>query len=362
MMVGGILLGGIGSAAVREIAVARTLNLVLRFAVKTIAAIILFVASLSILVKITKIISTENLLLGIAVIGFGLSVLLQNVTFSVLRTIQDVRSNCIASLMVVFQVPTTVWILMGKSPKVLQLFPVLTVAFGVGTLLAIAIAWRSVREFAVGSSRSSYTASDFGSDVLSFTAINFLSYSAINVDFTLIKILSTKSEFATVASGKIYFERFILPILTLFASVVSLRVLRNKSRWFDKKNVLESNEFKTLILTSLFLVCLLPFGYKIFHASMGSESPNIRLVWIGIASFGYLLFAFNAILFDLLVVSENAQSVLIHVIIFVLLGAVIQWSTFVCFRIPGWAAGWTIFNGIITARLAPRYLCSRTQQ
>ena len=44
IMIGGILLGGIASAAVREIAVARTFNLVLTFVVKTLTATIIAIA------------------------------------------------------------------------------------------------------------------------------------------------------------------------------------------------------------------------------------------------------------------------------------------------------------------------------
>ncbi len=355
-MIGGVLLGGIGSAAVREIAVARTLNLVLTFAFKTLAAIILTIACAIVTVKHTGIISTENLMLGIAVIGFGVSVLFQNVTLSVLRAIQDVQSNCLASLIVVLQVPATVWIMVGKSPKVFQLFIALTVAFGVGTILAITIAWRSIRRFTVGSDRSLYTAADFSANVLSFTAVNFLSYSSININFTLIKIFSTSSEFATIASGTIYFERFILPILNLLASVISLRVLRQENRWFKEKKILDFNHLKFLLVIVVAVICLSSFGYYHFHKIMGSESQNIRLFWIGIASFGYLLFALNSVLFDFLVLGESTQSVLTHVVIFILLGAVIQWSAFASFRVPGWATGWTIFNSIITASLLPRYL------
>ena len=359
-MIGGMLLGGIASAAVREIAVARTFNLVLTFLIKALVTNTIAIAFIILAIKYTAIISIEKAMFGVAVIGFGVILLLQNITFSLLRAIQDVRSNCIGSLIVAFQVPATVWIMMDKSPKVFHLFKVLTVAFGVGTIIAVVIAWRSIRGFAVSSDRSLYKVADFRADALSFTAINFLSYSSINVDFTLMKIFSTESEFATVASGKIYFERFILPILTLFASVISLRVLRHENRWFKNINAIGLTHLKNTVIVVVIIVCLLSFSYYVFHRIIRSDSPNIGLIWVSVASLGYLLFAVNGVLFDLLVVSKNTQSVLIHVIGFVVLGAVIQWSSFASFRVPGWAIGWALFNGIITVMLAPKYFRLKT--
>jgi hypothetical protein len=294
----------------------------------------------------------DQVLLIAVVSAFGIGVMLQSLVFGLLRALEASLSNTIASSLVVFLVPTLTWLLSGPNPDLTRLFGALTAAFSISTAICIAIAWPSFRYLL---NRDSLDVSDnrrILRDALAFTAINIFSYAAVNVDFTLIKRLGTEDEFVLLANAKVYFERFVLPALMVFAGAISLRVLRHPQQ--DPAGVARIHARFSVPFASLtfLVVAAIAIGYWVFLELFRHELH--QLTWLSAieASIGYLLFAFNAVLLDVLVLRVRIRAVLLHVFAFVVLGGAVQWIAFVTFRVAGWSLGWLAFNLVVTAFLA----------
>lgn len=356
IMVGGVFLGGMGSAAVRTVAVSASLRSALRVGYWLIAATPLVGLLIATAAAGLGRIATEQVLLGVVVGAFGISVMLQTIVFGLLRALEDSRGNTIASAVVVLLVPASFWLMAGPHPGLTRLFFALASAFGLGTAACIAIGWTTLRALARSGASVSCDSRRFVRDAMAFTAVNVFSYAAVNFDFTLIKWLGTTEEFALLASGKVYFERFVLPALMVFAGAISLRVLRHANYWPGGAARIEARLGGSFAASALLAVAAMAAGYWVFSALIRHDPRQLAWASAIAASAGYLLFAFNAVLLDVLVVRVRIRAVVAHVVAFVVLGGAIQWLAFLTLRVPGWALGWLVFNAAVTAALATECL------
>jgi len=96
----------------------------------------------------------------------------------------------------------------------------------------------------------------------------------------------------------------------------------------------------------------LALGYAFFASTIRGDVHTIGLGWAACASAGYLLFAINGILFDVLVVRRRLVAVVLHVVAFLGLGCAVQALAIARLGVPGWAGGWLLFNGVVLAVLA----------
>ena len=77
---------------------------------------------------------------------------------------------------------------------------------------------------------------------------------------------------------------------------------------------------------------------------------------MGCLSIGYLLFAFNGVLFDVLALQTSPKKILQYVLLFMLMAFFIQAIAIVFYGLVGWGVGWLIFNLAVTLVLAARTL------
>ncbi len=352
LMVGGVFLGGMSSAAVRTVVLSSSLRPVIRLSMQLVVAVMLTGLLVAVAAVQTGVAGFDQVVLVGVVSAFGISVMLQSVLFGLLRALEASRSNTIASVVVVLLVPGAAWLLSGPNPGLLRLFGALMAAFAIGTVACIVIAWPIIRGLLQRASQEEYKGRRIVRDALAFTAINIFSYAAVNVDFTLIKWLGTQDEFALLASGKVYFERFVLPALMVFAGAISLRVLRHTHDESVGPARIEARLSLSFVIFALFIVSAVASGYWVFVELIRHDVRQLQWVSVIAASVGYLLFSFNAVLFDLYVLRVRIRAALIHVFAFAVLGGTVQWLAFVTFRVPGWALGWLAFNLVVTIFLA----------
>jgi hypothetical protein len=352
IMVGGVFLGGMSSAAVRSAVISSSLRSAVRISTWLIAAMLLTGLFLAFLAAQRGEAILDQVLLVGSVSAFGICVMLQGVVFGLLRAFKASRSNTIASAVVVLLVPGLTWLISGSHPGLLRLFGAMAAAFAICTALCIVIGWSTLRPLIQRVPLEDYDDRQIVRDVVAFSAINFFSYAAVNIDFTLIKWIGTQDEFVLLASGKVYFERFVLPALMVFAGAISMNVLRYEhQRHISAPRI--GVIFRVSFVTLAFLmVALIATGYFVFSKLIRDDL--YQLAWLSAiaASSGYLLFAFNAVLFDVLVLRLSIRAVMIHVLVFVLIGGAIQWLAFFTFRVQGWALGWLAFNSLVTVTLA----------
>jgi len=190
------------------------------------------------------------------------------------------------------------------------------------------------------------------SSATSFVAINIFSYAVVNVDFTLFRLVGSQEDFSTMAGAKIFFERFALPVLLVIAGAVSMRVLRHKHEpgGGAARLILRFSPLFFCAMTAVVLV--LVSTYWILSSLVWDAAATVPLLWVICAAIGYLLFAVNAVLFDLLVVRKSVAIVVRHVVLFMLAHAMLQATAISGLGVPGWAGGWLLFNLLVMLLLA----------
>lgn len=351
IMIGGTLVGGLSSALVRVAAVhssLRHLSLALRHTV--IGLLVLAAAWTAAILVLPE--QTGPLLLFAAIALFGLTVQAQTAILALLRAIEATRANFIVSLLTLLLVPSTLYVLLGVERELPKIFYALACSFGLSTIAAMISARRPLAQLLAGRKGTPPSVMGFLNNASSFTAVSLFSYAIVNIDFTLFRIIGTPTDFATMATGKIFFERFIVPALMIFSGVVSLRVLRHPNEIGSPQVRLDVHIGILSWIGALAMVALLTIAYWVFAHLMRGDEHTIPLLWVACASAGYLLYAFNGILLDVLVIQRPLATVLAYMTGLMLLGGVVQALAIKHLGLPGWAIGWLVLNFIVTAVLA----------
>ena len=202
----------------------------------------------------------------------------------------------------------------------------------------------------------------FRGHALAFTATNIYSYAVMNTDFTLFRLMGSADGFAAMATGKVYFERFVVPALTVFVGAISLRVLRHPNAPGAQRARIELILKPWAAPVVLGFVALLAGGYWVFAHIVRDNTRTIELHWIACAGAGYLLYSFNSILLDVLVIRRSLRAVILHAAGFIALACAVQATSMILFSVPGWAVGWLAYNLAVTLVLWRSNLFMLTRQ
>jgi hypothetical protein len=353
VMIGGVLMGGLGAALVRIATTYGSLRHLVAPLMRIGASFALLLAVL--LGGISADVDSSSTRIALAVMLFGLSMLAQTAVMGLLRAVEATRANIIASALMLIVVPTTVLALIDVERALPKIFIVLAVAFAVGTAVAFIIGRTSLSQLLIRGN-AAVAPSSFSRHALAFTATNVFSYAVMNIDFTLFRLIGSPDEFVSMAGGKVFFERFVVPALSVFVGAVTLRVLRHPPT--ERQARLDIKLSLIAVMCLIALVALLSFGYWIFMHFVRFETDAMELQWVAAASVGYVLYSLNSILLDLLVIRYNMFVVVLHTACFILLAGVIQTTTIRLFGLPGWSLGWLAFNLCVTVTLWRRDLFS----
>ena len=351
IMIGGLLLGGLSSALVRT-AVAhgslRHLLLPMRRAWPVLFSVVL--------ILMLGIVSLSNytmpVLLYLALTLFGLAVQAQTVVLALLRAVEATLANAVASLLIMLLVPLSLHVMLGAERALHWVFLSLACVFSIGTIAGLVSARGHFGHLLSSNPAFPVGRGEFLKNVSSFTAVNIFSYAIVNGDFTIFRVIGTPEDFALMATCKIFFERFVVPALMVFAGAISLLVLRYPQGGVGKTVQLEVKLSPQLLVAMVLVVALFAFAYWVFAHMIRGDETTIPLLWVASAATGYFLYAVNGILFDLLVTTRPLRIVVVHVAAFVVLGITLQSVAIRIFGVPGWALGWLLFNLIVVVTLA----------
>jgi hypothetical protein len=347
IMIGGVLLGGLLSALMRTAAVHGSLrHLVVPLRGAGFALLILALVWGGIRIALPSEPTLAMLLLA-PVCLFGIAVQAQAAVMSLLRVSEATHANVVASLLIVGLVPLTVFLLLSPDRALPRTFAVLAGAFAMGTLVVFISARRHLTHLFSPHDRPAPSLAVFFGNASSFTAVNIFSYSVITIDFTLFKLIGASGDFAIIGTGKVFFERFALPLLMVFSGAISLRVLRHPNEAVGPQARLEARIGAPMWAGTLGAVILMVLGYWIFARLIRGDVTTIAATWAGCASLGYLLFAANGVLMDVLVVRRSLRAVITHVAGFLVLASLVQGFAIANFGVVGWALGWLLFNLVV---------------
>ncbi len=352
LMIGGVSLGGLSSALVRVVVIHGSVLHLLKPFSHAVQGLMIGAITIALTATVWPDIAQPLMLVSVLTL-FGLGVQVQTAALAVLRALEATRENMVASIMLVMFVPLAAYAFVGMQQTMTKVFGGLATAFAVGTLIVLFIARKQFRSLIAASVVSKISsASNFSKNVIAFTLINIFTYGVLNLDFTLFRRLGTHQEFAVMATAKVFFERFALPIMLVFSGAISLRVLRYPENVEGLPARLQFSITPLLIFCAIAAVSILSFGYKIFSSSFRGDVDGIGWINAGCASAGYLLFAINGILFDVLVVRRRVRVVILRMLAFLGLGGVLQTIAIYYFAIAGWAMSWLFFNIAVLVILA----------
>lgn len=351
LMIGGVLLGGLSSALVRVAAVHGSLRHLAAPLRRTGLALLALTAGVALSLLAVPEWTPVMLFFG-AVGAFGLAVQAQATLLALLRAVEASRANALASVLIVLLVPVALHLMLGSERALPWLFLVLACAYTSGTLVALAAVRRRLAHLYARASTPSPSIARFAAAASSFAAVNLFSYVITNVDFTLFRFVGASGEFALMGTAKVFFERFVVPALMVFAGAISLMVLRHPQAAGGRTVHLEARLSPGGIVAAIATVGLLTAAYWIFVRLIRGDVTSIPLPWIACAATGYVLFAINGVLFDVLVVRRSLVAVLTHVVAFLLLGSALQAIAISGFGVPGWALAWLAFNLIVLGVLS----------
>lgn len=351
IMIGGVLLGGLSSALVRVAAVHGSLRHLLNPLRH--AAIGLFAIALVGSVAVWALPQFTSMALLLAAVAlFGLTVQTQTTLLSLLRAAEATRTNVVVSAVVLVIVPTVIFFWMRSASELPQIFFGLAGAFAIGTITAAAISSTALSPLWTRGVVSGASVGAFVKSMSSFTAVNIFSYAVVNIDFTLFRVIGIPDDFAIMASAKVFFERFVVPMLMVFAGAISLRVLRYPHQSNGSNLQLHANVNYRFRLGAIATVLLMVVAYWVFTRMIRADAVAMALPWVACASAGYLLYAVNGVMLDVLVVQHSLSTVVKHIVGFLLLSGAVQGLAIVFFGVPGWALGWLGFNIVVAAILS----------
>lgn len=355
LMIGGMLIGGFSLALVRVVAVSGTLSHLLAPLFRpTMILLFSIIASFLLLALIQPVGSNYAMLFG-ALALFGIAVQGQTVVLSLLRAIEATRANSHATAVIVVLMPLSMLAMLAMldeaPPTLTQLFGKLAVAFTLSTAAVLLITRREIGEIFFQSGGKDLGLRDFYANASAFTVVNVFNYAMVNMDFTLFRQIGTQIDFATMATAKVFFERFALPALLVFAGAVSMQVLRHPHGVDGNATRLQVRLTPNLLFGMLVVVVGMAVCYEFFAGYIRGDSETISFGWAICSAAGYLFFAANGILFDVLVFRRRPIFVMLHIAAFLAFGCVIQAVSISLFGVPGWAVGWLLFNLTVHAIL-----------
>jgi len=351
IMIGGVLLGGLSSALVRVAAVHGSLRHLLKPLLHVGFGFLALAVVWSGAVWALPQLSSMTLLLS-AVVLFGLTVQAQTAVLSLLRAAEATQINLVVSAAIVAIVPTITFFWMRSEIELPRIFFGLAFAFALGTVTAAAISSKILGHLWERDRASSAGVRAFVKSISSFTAVNIFSYVVVNIDFTLFRLIGMPDDFAVMASVKVFFERFVVPMMMVFSGAISLRVLRHSHQSNGSNLQLNANVNHRLRLGVIAIVLLMVMAYWVFTRMIRAEAFTMALPWVGCASAGYLLYVVNGVMLDVLVVQRSLTTVVKHIVGFLLLSAAVQGFAIIFFGLPGWALGWLGFNIVVAAILS----------
>lgn len=347
LMIGGMLLGGSTLAMVRVVAVCGSMGHLTFILLKHLIILLIFGVLLLMLAKQSHLIGVSHVLLVVQLTFFGIAVQSQGAVLSLLRATEATRTNLVVTIVMLILIPMYVMARIDRELDLISLFGELSIAFLLSTVLAIFIARDEMAKIFFQAENQEPSINFFYANAVAFTIINVFNYASLNLDFTLFRQIGTEADYALVATAKVFFERFALPALLVFAGAVSVHVLRQPHSLERNTMRLQITFTPVFILIALIVVVVIAVGYKIFALYIRGDSQSISFGWAICSAAGYLFFATNGILFDMLVFRRSILLVALLVTILMLIVFTLQSVCISFFGIPGWSVGWLLFNLLV---------------
>lgn len=345
MMIGGVALGGLATAAIRSAAVDNRLVPAAVVAVLSRYVVPAGVVAIGALVVLGAL-GYQKIVLAA---GMGMVLQLYNSTVVVARSIKEYVRSLVTSgicIAVALAGHGAAWFL-GLSGQALQ-FSIMLAAFGSAALYGAATLVPCLAARREGGAVSRMSVADFWKVAVAFSIGYALVTSMLNVDYALMKFVGLDGPIASEAGAKIYFERFVLPFWLLVANTAALEVLRSPG----SIDTMRSTRYAIGISRNKFLLFAAQFavavaGYYIYRIVFAVTVPSPPLVTLVVIALGYVGYAIIGLVLDIHLLSTPPKAAIVQAAVVILGYALVSWFALTHFGGIGWAVAWFAINALI---------------
>jgi hypothetical protein len=360
LLFGGGLLGGLSSATIRAVARFGSLRQERRLLPWAVGgAAVIALAAMGVVFGLTG--RPEAAFLTAGVCAFGVVVQLQSATSGLLRAVEASAANVFASIAMFVVIPSTVMAALLVRGDLPILFLALSLGFVLATAATVVIGRHTLAPL-VTRDGTPAPPSEFFWATMAFSLANVFSYGLTNLDFTLLKILVSADAFTLVGQSKVFFDRFALPIMLIAAGAVSLNVLRHSGERQGAEPRLQINRSGYALAVAGGVWLALIVGYYAFALVVSRGSAPLPFVQVACIAFGYVVYAANSVLIDLLIIKRRVAVVGAYLLSLFVTAIAVEGALIWAAGVAGWVIGWPIMNLMAFALLARIGLHVRTPQ
>lgn len=353
LMIGGLLLGGQSLAISRSFVLHGSLQHLVRPFVKFLI-VLLSAATLTLLLSTYVFeIDVERVFFWGVLFAFGFILQIQVTLFAIFRVAEMFQVNFWATVLnlVLILVAVAIFAEMGRLEGIINVYKSLVISFIVGLFGMFYIGRGEIKKvFKKGESRNQSLVGFFSGSLV-FMVINAFNYVVVNADFTISRNFMNSNDFFVAATAKIYFERFVLPLLLVVAGVFSMRVLRERDidnlYRYKYKNYLSYKKIAIFVFGILFICG----GYIVFVELFRRDAVALNVTMVFCLAVGYMLMAINGVMLDAFAMKYNFGTVFVATFSMVFLYCVIQILAINMHGLLGWSVGCLLFNMFVHATL-----------
>lgn len=306
LALGGLLFSGTFAAMIRVLAVRNSLRLLAKYIPYIGGAAVAIFALSGVLY-----LAMPTWQAGLYLIGLicGTGILLQTYLgiVVILRVLENTKWNFIVALGSVLIMAPIMYYSVSGATTINSAFERIFCVLLVANILFYILTYRVIGPAITQPDQDTPLAQSFMHIVLSFACLNIWGYCFLLVDYTALNWAWSVENFEQVSLIKIYFERFVIPLLYTVSGAVTIRILRHGSDGEDtiKKATLRLTPQIGAIL-GIFVVGLSLIFWVVYRPLFPSISTQSSWV-IPVLAMAYLLYVLNAVLLDLTVVRKNLR-------------------------------------------------------
>ena len=340
LMLAGVLFGGLSATIIRILNVKGGIKSLVD--TNILKLLILFNIIIAFSVVLIAFISSDFKKIYLFLLfSFGLFFQIQTLLITVMRVKKYSLKMNVSAIISVIVVLSCFYILTNLEDSTEKLFFNLVISYLISLICIIIFLKRTLIEL-YDDNEKNLDFKEYKDSYITYTAINIFTYVYLTIDFYLLRELLPEEEMILAGSTKIYFDRFIIPFLTIISGVFSLNVYRTKSNSIVGNEEININfsvnrKYFTLIPLIVFISC---FAYFYIY----NEDQSINFVQILVLTICYIIFNINGVLLDGVAIKQKPL-ILICIVIFFLLGSYITYFILIgAFNFNGWIIGMGCLN------------------
>lgn len=346
LMIGGVLFGGLSSTLVRLVSVSGTIqSIVYHPGVKTVSLVFCAIFLVNIFFAIQSADFVGSML--VSMIGLGAIIQLHLAIMSILRAVKATKYLFVCASAMFILVIGLFLLTQGLSDSVSLILRRLLYAYFISAIVLSFVLRLLLKSSFVNADEGTVVEINrFKDSYVSFTLINIFSYAFVMIDFHILRALLDADVLSGAGVAKIYFDRFVIPLLSLVTGVVSLNILRAKTdslvgnKSFTIKYDL--NKKKTAILIPLLPLILL--GYYAFSSYGDSGVSSLGHIQAALVLVGYFCFSINAVFFDVFVIRYNSSAIFIGILVYLFVSYLSYYFAISIFGLTGWVGACFLLN------------------